>query len=115
MARREPEEEEPQTFALPLLGALYGSLVIVAVVAVLSSRLGRGLDDEVDAPARDLIAVPVVLTAAVVFVASLMALVPEYRRVSLRVAEIAAWLIPAWLLIGGMVLGAVSYALDHSS
>ena len=33
MVRREPDEEEPQTFAWPLLGALYGSLVIVAVIA----------------------------------------------------------------------------------
>jgi len=30
---REPEEE-PQTFTMPLLGALYSSLVIVAVVAL---------------------------------------------------------------------------------
>ena len=115
MARREPEDKEPRTFTLPLLGALYGSLVIVAVVAVLSSRLGRGLEDEIDAPARTLIAAPVVFTAAVVFVASLTALiVPGYRRASLRVAEISAWLIPAWLLIGAMVLGAISFALDHA-
>jgi hypothetical protein len=114
MARRGPDEEEPQTFALPLLGALYGSVVIVAVIAVIDSRLGRGLEDEIDAPARTLIAAPVVLCAAVVFVACLMALVPAYRRVSLRVAEIAAWLIPAWLVIGAMVLGAISYALDHA-
>jgi hypothetical protein len=35
MPRREPDEDEPQTFTGPLLGALYGSLVIVAVIAVL--------------------------------------------------------------------------------
>jgi hypothetical protein len=115
MARRVPEEEEPQTFTLPLLGALYGSLVIVAVVAVLSSQLGRDLEDEVDAPARTLIAAPVVFTATVVFVASLTAmLAPRYRRISLRVAEIAGWLIPAWLMIGALVLGAISFALHHA-
>jgi hypothetical protein len=115
MASQDREEEETQTFTLPLLGALYGSLVIVVVVAVLDSHLGRGLEDRVDAPARGLIAAPVVATAAVVFIASLMALlVPRYRRASLRVAEIAAWLIPAWLLIGALVLGAISFALDHA-
>src|SRR5215211_7239306 len=40
MARREPEEE-PGTFTWPLLGALYGSLVIVGVIAILESRIGR--------------------------------------------------------------------------
>jgi hypothetical protein len=33
---------------------------------------------------------------------------------SLRVAEIAAWLIPAWLVMGAMVLGAVSFAIHHA-
>jgi hypothetical protein len=113
MAPRDPEEE-PQSFTLPLLGALYGSLVIVAVVAILSSQLGRDLEDDIDAPARTLIAAPVVFAAAVVFVASLTALVPQYRRVSLRVAEIGAWLIPAWLMIGALVLGAISFALNHA-
>jgi hypothetical protein len=113
---REPEEErEAQTFSVPLLGALYGSLVIVAVVAILDSRLGRGLENEIEAPARTLIAAPVVALAAVVFVASMAALVvPAYRRPSLRVAEIAGWLILAWLMIGGLVLGAVSFALHHA-
>src|SRR5215218_4955017 len=101
MARREPDEVEPQTFTWPLVGALYGSLVIVAVVAVLESHLGRGLEDEIDAPARTLIAAPVVVAALVVFVASMIALLlPGYRRSSLRVAELAGWLIPAWLIIG---------------
>jgi hypothetical protein len=112
---REPEEEPTQTFALPLLGALYGSLVVVAVLAVLDSSLGRGLEDEIDAPARTLIAAPVVALAVVVFISSMAALVaPAYRRPSLRVAEIAGWLIPAWLMIGAMVLGAVSFALHHA-
>jgi uncharacterized membrane protein YkvI len=47
MVRREPDEEEPQTFAWPLLGALYGSLVIVVVIAVLES-VGRSYEDEID-------------------------------------------------------------------
>jgi hypothetical protein len=115
MARRDSDEEEPQTFAWPLLGALYGSLVIVAVVAVLDSHIGRGLEDEVDAPARTLIAAPVVATALVVFVASMVALVlPAHRRRSLRVAEVAGWLIPAWLIIGAMVLGAIDFAIHHA-
>jgi hypothetical protein len=50
----------------------------------------------------------------VVFVASMVALVlPAYRGPSLGVAEVAAWLIPAWLMIGGLVLGAVDYALNQ--
>jgi hypothetical protein len=35
------ESRAPQTFTWPLLGALYGSLVIVAVVGVLASGGGR--------------------------------------------------------------------------
>src|SRR5262245_39800732 len=115
MARRDPEEEEPQTFTWPLLGALYASLVIVAVIALLESNLGRSLEHEIDAPARALIAVPVVATAGVLFLASMVALVsPANRRPALRVAEIAGWLIPAWLMIGALVLGAVDYALHHA-
>jgi uncharacterized membrane protein YkvI len=115
MARREPHEEEPQTFTWPLLGALYGSLVVVVVIAVLRSQLGRDLGDEIDAPVRTMIAAPVVVTAAVVFLASMVALVvPQYKRPSLRVAELAGWLIPAWLIIGGLVLGAVSFALGRA-
>ena len=111
---REPEEE-PQTFTMPLLGALYSSLVIVAVVAILNSHIGRRLEDEIDAPARTLVAAPVIASAVVVFVASMVALLaPEYRRPSLRIAEIASWLIPAWLVMGGMVLGAISFALHHA-
>lgn len=111
----ESEEEEAQTFTMPLLGALYGSLVIVAVVAILNSHIGRGLEDEIDAPARTLVAAPVIAAALVVFVASMVALLaPEYRRPSLRIAEIGAWLIPAWLVMGGMVLAAISFALHHA-
>ena len=115
MARRERDDEKPQTLAWPLIGALYASLVIVAVLAILESHLGRRLENEVNAPARSLIAVPVVATAVVVFVASMLALiVPGYRRPFLRVAEIAAWLIPAWLIMGAMVLGAIDFAIHHA-
>jgi hypothetical protein len=115
MARRDPEEEEPQTFTWPLLGALYGSLVIVVLVALFNSHIGRSLDDRIDAPARTLIAAPVIIDAVVVFVASMVALiVPEYRRPSLKVAEICSWLIPAWLVMGAMVLVAISFALNHA-
>jgi hypothetical protein len=104
-----------QTFIWPLLGALYGSLVIVAVVAVLASDAGRSFEDEVDAPARTLVAAPVVVFAGVVFIASMVALiVPGYRRRSLRVAEIGAWLIPAWLVMSAMGIGAVAFALHHA-
>jgi protein-S-isoprenylcysteine O-methyltransferase Ste14 len=113
MVRRDPPEEEPQTFTWPLLGALYGSLVIVGVVAVLDSHVGRSLDDKVGAPAQALIAVPVVIVASVVAIACLVALLaPQHRRPSLKVAEIGSWLIPAWLVMGAMVLGAISFALS---
>jgi hypothetical protein len=108
-------EEERQTFTWPLLGALYGSLVIVAVVAVLASDVGRSFEDEVDAPARTLVAAPVVVAAMVLFLASVVALIlPGYRRSSLRVAEVSAWLIPAWLVMSAMGIGAVSFALHHA-
>ena len=117
MARREPIEEpvEESTFTMPLLGALYGSLVIVLLVALLNSHFGRSLDEKIDAPARTLIAAPVLICATVVFVACMVALiVPVYRRPAMRVAEIASWVIPAWLVMGAMVLGAISFALHHA-
>ncbi len=114
MARRELEHERPQTFTWPLLGALYSSVVIVVVVAVLNSDLGRDLDNKIDAPARTLIAAPVIITAAIVFAASLVALLaPDHRRPSLKIAEIGSWLIPAWLVMGAMVLLAIDFALHH--
>ena len=112
----EQEDREETTFTMPLLGALYGSLVIVVVVAILNSHIGRSLEHEVNAPARTLVAAPVVFAASVVFVACMLALlVPAYRRPALRVAEIAGWLIPAWLVMGAMVLGAISFALHHAN
>jgi hypothetical protein len=41
-------------------------------------------------------------------------LVPAYRRTALRIAEIGSWLIPAWLVMGAMALGAISFALHHA-
>lgn len=111
----EQEEAEAQTFTWPLLGALYGSLVIVTVVALLESHFGRSFENEVDAPARTLVAAPLFVLAAAVFVASMVALIlPAYRRPSLRVAEIAAWLVPAWLVMTAMGIGAVAFAIHHA-
>jgi hypothetical protein len=108
-------EEESQGFTWPLLGALYASLVIVAVVAILASHLGRSLEDDIDAPARTLVAAPAVLFAVVLFLASMVALIaPTARRVSLRIAEVAAWLIPAWLVMCAMGIGAVAFAIHHA-
>lgn len=112
---REPEEPGETTFTWPLLGALYSSLVIVVLVALLNSHVGRDLDGKVDAPARTLVAAPVIASATVVFVACMIALIlPLYRRPAMRVAEIGSWLIPAWLVMGAMVLGAISFALNHA-
>src|SRR5262245_25761439 len=114
--REELDGAERQSFTWPLLGALYGSVVIVAVVAVLASGAGRSFEHEVDAPARTLAAAPVVAFAAVLFLASLVALIaPAYRRTLMRIAEIAAWLIPAWLVMCAMGIGAVAFALHQAS
>jgi hypothetical protein len=111
----ERDETGEQSFTWPVLGALYGSLVIVAVVALLSSNLGRSFEDEVDAPARALVAVPVVFFAVVVFLSSIVALIaPGARRPALWVAEIAAWLVPAWLVMSAMAIGAVAFALHRA-
>lgn len=98
-----------------MVGMLCGSLVIVAVVAFLSSRMGRGIEDDLDAPARTLVAAPVVIAATVVFCASMLALLPDYRRPALRVAELAGWLIAAWVVMSAIVLAGIQYALDHVS
>jgi hypothetical protein len=89
--------------------------VLVVLVALLNSHLGRDLDHKIDAPARTMIAAPVIVAALVVFIACVLALIqPVYRRPALRVAEICSWLIPAWLVMGAMVLGAISFALNHA-
>jgi hypothetical protein len=111
----EAEGQQGQGFTAPILGALFSSFVIVTVIAVLNTSLGRGLEDDLDAPARAMVAAPVVILASVVFCSCVVALLlPAQRRDSMRVAEIAGWLIPSWLVMAGMVLGAVSYALDHA-
>jgi hypothetical protein len=113
---RDEPEQVPQPFTAPLLGALYASTVVVVVIFILSTGLGRRLEDRLDAPARTLIAAPVITLAVIVFCACMVALIqPAYRSQSMRVAEITGWLIPAWLLMAATTLGAIAYALDHVS
>ncbi len=100
--------------ALPAIGALYASLVIAVVVALLDTEFGQGLADKVGAPVQTMVAAPVLAMALVVFVASVLALVlPAARRRLLGVAGIVSWLIPAWLVIAGVLLACVSFALDR--
>jgi hypothetical protein len=88
-------------------------VVTAVVIALLDTDLGRGLQRDLDAPARALVAAPVLALAAVVFVTCVLALVlPAARDRLLRIAGMAGWLIPAWLLMSGLVLGAIAYALD---
>jgi hypothetical protein len=109
---RDRTAAEPQPFTWPILGTLYASVMAATVVAILDTDFGRDLQDRLSAPARALVAVPVLVLCLILFCASLLALVaPAYRRRSMRVAEITAWVIPAWLLMSGLVLGALAYAL----
>jgi hypothetical protein len=88
-------------------------VVTAVVIALLDTDLGRDLQRDLDAPARALVAAPVLAMAAVVFVACVLALIlPAARDRLLRIAGMAGWLIPAWLLMSGLVLGAIAYALD---
>jgi hypothetical protein len=88
-------------------------VVAAVVIALLDTDLGRDLQQDLEAPARALVAAPVLALAAVVFVTSVVALIlPGARDRLLRIAGIAGWLIPAWLLMAGLVLGAIAYALD---
>jgi hypothetical protein len=113
-APRPREDPQPQTFTMPLLGALYASTVVVIVIFILNTDVGRAIEDDLEAPARTLVAAPVVILATVVFAACMVALLaPGYRRHSMRVAELAGWLIPAWLLMAGTTLAAIAYALDR--
>jgi hypothetical protein len=87
--------------------------VTAVVIAVLDTDFGRELQRDLDAPARALVAAPVLALAAVVFVTCVLALIlPAARYRLLRIAGMAGWLIPAWLLMSGLVLGAIAYALD---
>jgi hypothetical protein len=108
------DQEQPVTFTGPALGALYASIVIAVVIALLDTDVGRDLQEDLDAPARAMVAGPVLIFAGAVFVLSVLALVlPTSRRSLMRVAEIGGWLIPAWLLMAGTTLAAISYALDR--
>jgi hypothetical protein len=107
-------DREPQPFTMPLLATLYGSAVVIAVIFVLRTDIGRDIEDKLEAPARTMIAAPLVILALIVFTGGLVALLaPAYRRHTMRVVELAAWMIPAWAVLTGMVLGAISYALGH--
>jgi hypothetical protein len=89
-------------------------VVTGVVIALLDTDLGRDLQRDLDAPARALVAAPVLALAAVVFVTCVLALIlPGARDRLLRIAGMAGWLIPAWLLMSGLVLGAIAYALDR--
>jgi hypothetical protein len=68
-------------------------VVTAVVIALLDTDLGRDLQRDLDAPALALI-------------------LPAARDRLLRIAGMAGWLIPAWLLMSGLVLGAIAYALD---
>ena len=108
------DRHEPETpvFRMPLFGAVYASAIFVAAIFILNTGLGRTLERELDAPARTLVAAPVITLAVVVFCASMAALlVPDYRRQSMRVAEIAGWIIPAWLIMSATVLVGIAWAL----
>ncbi|MSO41197.1 MAG: hypothetical protein EXQ70_04770 [Solirubrobacterales bacterium] len=102
--------------AMPAVGALCASLVIVIVAALLETDFGRGLADDLDAPVRALVAVPVLVLAGVLFAVSVLALVlPAGRPKLLAAAGITGWLIPAWLVVAGVLLACVSFGLDRIS
>jgi hypothetical protein len=111
---REDDRDQLEGFGLAALGALYASVVIAVVIAVLDTDLGRELQRDIDAPARAMVAAPVLALATVVFVTCVLALLlPASRDRLLRVAGMAGWLIPAWLLMSGLVLGAIAFALNQ--
>jgi hypothetical protein len=63
--------------------------------------------------ARTLIAAPAVIAAVVAFCASMLALLPEYRRPALRVAAIVGWVIAAWLVMAAMILAGIKFATEQ--
>jgi hypothetical protein len=100
-------------FGLAAIGALYASVVAAVVIAVLDTDYGRELGEDLEAPVRAMIATPVLVLAAVVFAASVLALLlPEHQKRLLGVAGIAGWLIPATLIIAGVLIATVAVALD---
>ena len=96
-----------------MVGMVCSSLVVVAVIAILISQIGRDIEDDLSAPARTLIAAPAVIAAVVAFCASMLALLPEYRRPALRVAAIAGWVIAAWLVMAAMILAGIKFATEQ--
>ena len=101
-------------FTLAAIGALYASVVTAITVAVLDTDFGRELGKDLDAPVRAMIATPILVLAAVVFVASVLALVlPEHQKRLLGVAGVAAWLIPAVAIIAGVLIATVAVALEQ--
>jgi protein-S-isoprenylcysteine O-methyltransferase Ste14 len=105
---------ERSPFTWPILGTLYSSVIAATVVAILDTDFGRDLQERLDAPARAMVAAPVLLFCVVVFCGCLVALVaPAWRRQSMRVAELAAWMIPAWLLMSAVILAGIAYALEN--
>jgi hypothetical protein len=113
MPSRDPERGS-QGLGLAAFGALYAAVVTAVVVAVLDTDVGRDLQRDLDAPARTLVAAPVLALAAVVFVTCVVALLlPARRDRMLRIAGMAGWLIPAWLLMAGLVLAAIAFALGR--
>jgi hypothetical protein len=107
------DQPGPQTFAAPMVGMVCSSLVVVAVIAVLNSQIGRDIEDDLAAPARTLIAAPALIAAVVAFCASMLALLPEYRRPALQVAAIAGWVVAAWLVMAAMILAGIKFAVDR--
>ena len=100
-------------FSLAAIGALYASVVAAVTFAILDTDFGRELGEDLDAPVRAMIAVPILILCAVVFTASVLALVlPEQRRRLLGVAGIAGWLIPAVAIIAGVLIATVAVALN---
>jgi hypothetical protein len=96
-----------------MVGMVCSSLVVVAVIAVLNSQMGRAIEDDLAAPARTLIAAPALIAAIVAFCASMLALLPEYRRTALQLAAIAGWVVAAWLVMAAMILAGVKFAVDR--
>jgi hypothetical protein len=96
-----------------MVGMICSSLVVVAVIAVLNSQIGRDIEDDLATPARTLIAAPAVIAAAACFCASMIALLPEYRRPALQVAAIAGWMVAAWLVMAAMILAGIKFAVDR--
>jgi 1,4-dihydroxy-2-naphthoate octaprenyltransferase len=98
-----------------MVGMVCSSLVVVAVIAILNSQIGRDIEDDLAASARTLIAAPAVIAAVVAFCASMLALLPAYRRRALQVAAIAGWVVAAWLVMAAVILAGIKFATERVS